>query len=103
MDMKLRPGDFPLGSLESRMAVRAEIGRAEDSRPFLRVFTVGHPAHDCEGKWCFKPLDVEAGNPIMGKLSLGACHLSTGELVVFPDGRVGFNQPMNIGGAHGRT
>jgi hypothetical protein len=37
MDMTLRPGDFPLGSLESRMAARAEIERAEKSRPFLRI------------------------------------------------------------------
>jgi hypothetical protein len=94
--MTIRPGDFPLGSLESRMVVRAELERAEDSRPFLRIVLVGHPAHDCGGKWCFKPLDVEAGNPVMGKLSPGACKLTPGELVVFPDGRVGEDRPMNF-------
>ena len=78
MDMTLRPGDFPLGSLESRMAARAEIERAEKSRPFLRIRLVPHPAHDCGGKCCFGP-----------------CGLTTGKLVVFPDGGVGEDLPMS--------
>jgi hypothetical protein len=99
MDMTLRPGDFPLGSLESRMAARAEIERAEESRPFLRIRLVGHPPHDCGGKWCFKPADLEAVNTrdfVPGKLSPGPCRLTTGELVVFPDGGVGEDRPMQF-------
>jgi hypothetical protein len=105
MDMTLRPGDFPIGSVESRAAMWAMIERerSEEFRPFLRNIEVGHPREDCKGKWCFKPLDFEAGNPVMGKLSPGVCRLTTGELVVFPDGRVGSDLPMNFGGAHGHT
>ena len=100
MDMTLRPGDFPLGSLESRMAARAEIERAEKSRPFLRIRLVTHPAHDCGGKCCFKPADLEALNGdsslVPGKLSPGPCGQTTGKLVVFPDGSVGEDLPMSF-------
>jgi hypothetical protein len=111
MDMTLRPGDFPLGSLESRAAVRAMIERerCEDSRPILRVYVVGHPPEDCKGTGCLKPLDIEANGGrngdgvVMGNLSPGACKLVTGELVVFPNGGVGFDSAMNLGGNHGRA
>jgi hypothetical protein len=100
MDMTFKPGDFPLGSLESRMAARAELERAEKSRPFLRVYLVGHPSHDCGGKWCIKAADEEAlgrgSRLVYGKLSPGKCGLTTGELVVFSDKRVGFDRPMNF-------
>jgi len=42
MDMTLRPGDFPLGSGESRAAMRAMLERGEDSRPRLRVIVIHH-------------------------------------------------------------
>jgi hypothetical protein len=38
----------------------AELERAEKSRPFLRVYLVGHPSHACGGKWCIKAADEEA-------------------------------------------
>lgn len=108
MDMTLRPGDFPIGSVESRVAVRAMIERerGEDSRPLLRIRLVGHPPHDCGGKWCFKPADLEAINSrsfVPGELSPGACKLTAGELVVFPNGGVGEDLRMGFGGKHGHT
>jgi hypothetical protein len=100
MDTTLRPGDFPLGSLESRMAARAEIERAEDSRPLLRIYLVGHPPHDCGGKWCFKPADEESlsrdSGLCYGKLSPGPCGLTTGKLVLFPEGCVGEDIRMSV-------
>jgi hypothetical protein len=60
MDMTLRPGDYPLGSVESRAAVRAMIERehGDDSRPRLRVFVL-HPPHDCKGEVCLQPSETE--------------------------------------------
>jgi len=60
MDIALKPGDFPLGSVESRAAVRAMIERerSEDSRSCLRVFVL-HPPHDCKGEVCLQPSETE--------------------------------------------
>ena len=69
MDMTLRPGDFPVGSLESRAAMRAMIEREEDSTPFLRVFLTAHPPHDCKGEACLR-----------GEGEPAVCHVADKEL-----------------------
>ena len=73
-----RPGDFPLGSVESRAAMRAMIERVKESGLRLRIILIGHPSSDCEGKVCRDVL-------IRG---LGTCGLVTGELFVNEDGQV---------------
>ena len=59
-DSGLRPADFPLGSVESRAAVRAMIDRRaaqhEKQADIYRASWVGHP-HDQN----FEVLDLETG------------------------------------------
>ena len=92
MDMTVRPGDFPIGSVESRAAVRAMIDRerSEDSRPFLRVF-VFHPPHDCKGEVCLQP--SEEGPRL--------CHQADKPLrrTPGPNGRTYYDVFMNMGRA----
>jgi hypothetical protein len=47
-----KPGDLPLGSVESRMAMRAAI-KSEEEKPqaALIVTLMGHPPHPCK-LWC---------------------------------------------------
>src|SRR5208283_5863104 len=71
MEMTIRPADFPLGSVESRAAVRAMIEREEDSTPVLRVVLVHHPPHDCRGRFC-----------ISGQGAPAVCHVADKELKV---------------------
>ena len=85
MDMTLRPGDFPLGSLESRMAIRAELERSEDSKPFLRVFLPWHPPYDCKGKVCL----IAEGEPVV-------CHVADDGLKASDDGRTFFDVRMKF-------
>jgi hypothetical protein len=73
MDITLRPGDFPLGSVESRAAVRAMIERSEESRPRLRV-VVMHPPHDCKGEICLQPSDADPAARM--KTEPRICHLA---------------------------
>jgi hypothetical protein len=40
MDMTLRPGDFPVGSLESRAAMRFQIANQRDAPPAMEIVTV---------------------------------------------------------------
>jgi hypothetical protein len=47
-----QPGDFPLGSVESRAAARAMIERDKETDLFGRVTLCGHPLADCQGRWC---------------------------------------------------
>jgi hypothetical protein len=73
----LIPGDFPLGSVESRAAARAMIERGKETGVRLRMILIGHPPKDCVGRFCHDVL-----SPGLGP---GSCGLVSGEL--FVDGR----------------
>lgn len=65
------PGDFPLGSVESRAAMRAMIEREKDTGLRWRVTMIGHRPEDCQGRWCS-----------------GVCGLVTGRFFINVDGQV---------------
>ena len=65
------PGDFPLGSVESRAAVRAMIERNKETGLRWRIIMIGHRPEDCQGRWCS-----------------GVCGLVTGKFFVNEDGEV---------------
>ena len=65
------PGDFPLGSVESRAAMRAMIERDKDPGLRWRVTMVGHGPEDCQGRWCSE-----------------VCGLVTGSFFINEDGKV---------------
>jgi hypothetical protein len=69
------PGDFQLGSVESRAAMRAMIEREKETGFRFRIIMIGHPPEDCQGRWCS-----------------GACGLVTGSFFVNEDGKV--EQPL---------
>jgi hypothetical protein len=85
MDMLLRPGDFPLGSVESRAAMRVAIESNEASRPRfkIRVFLIHHPPCDCRGEYCRQIPGVE-----------GRCHNAYLELQATDDGRTFYDIVM---------
>jgi len=74
MYVTLRPADFPLGSVESRAAVRAMIEREEESTPVIRVVLVHHPPRDCRGRVC-----------ISGQGAPAICHVADKELKASDD------------------
>jgi hypothetical protein len=86
MNMTFQPGDFPLGSVESRAVVRAMIERerSEDYRPGCRVF-VFHPPHDCQGESCIQTSETGPA----------ACHLANERFGVV-DGKTFFDVPMRF-------
>jgi hypothetical protein len=75
-----KPGDFPIGSVESRATMRAMIERGEESGMRVRIIRVGHGAKDCEGKFCHELL----GDGLVP----GKCGLLTGKLFVNENGEV---------------
>jgi hypothetical protein len=75
-----KPGDFPVGSVESRVAMRAMIERGKESGIHIRVIRIGHPRKNCEGKFCH-----DVSSPDLGP---GTCGLLIGKLFVNEDGEV---------------
>ena len=65
------PGDFPLGSVESRAAMRAMIERDKETGLRWRVIMIGHRPEDCQGRWCS-----------------GVCGLVTESFFINGDGKV---------------
>jgi hypothetical protein len=65
------PGDFPLGSVESRAAMRAMIERDKETGFRWRITMTGHRPEDCQGRWCSEE-----------------CGLVTGRFFVNEDGQV---------------
>ncbi len=92
MDMTLRPGDFPVGSVESRAAMRAMLERSEDSRPRLRVVVL-HPPHDCKGECCIQHSDADPA--ARGKTEPRICHLADKPLKCV-DGVTFYDVPMQF-------
>src|SRR5208283_2783381 len=87
MEMTIRPADFPLGSVESRAAVRAMIEqeRREDSTPFLRIFLTAHPPYDCKGKAC-----------LSGEGEPAVCHVADKGLKASNDRRTFYDVRMRF-------
>ena len=75
-----KPGDFPIGSVESRAAMRAMIEHGKETGFRVRIIYIGHPGKDCEGKFCHELLGDD--------LVPGKCGLLTGEFYVNEDGKV---------------
>jgi hypothetical protein len=65
------PGDFPLGSVESRAAMRAMIERDKETGFRWRIIMIGHRPEDCQGRWCSE-----------------LCGLVTGRFFINGDGKV---------------
>jgi hypothetical protein len=66
------PGDFPIGSVESRAEARAMVEHRNHSGFRPRILMCGHPPNDCSGRWCL-------GRP---------CGMTTGEFFIASDGEV---------------
>jgi hypothetical protein len=47
-----KPGDFALGSVQSRAAARALLERREVEGLRVIIGLLGHPHGDCLGRWC---------------------------------------------------
>ena len=66
-----KPGDFPVGSVESRAAMRAMIERDKETGLRWRIIMLGHRPEDCQGRWCS-----------------GVCGLVRGRFFINGDGKV---------------
>jgi hypothetical protein len=77
MNEALKPGDYPIGSLESRAAMRAMIERGNETGIRWTVTIVGHRLEDCKGTWC-----------------RGVCGLVSGRFFINRDGEV--EEPFQV-------
>ena len=80
----VKPGDFPLGSMESRAATRAMISRRQDTGLHVRLIMAGHPPQDCKGTWCLSDSRYAT--------TVGVCGLVSGRFFVNEEGEV--EQPL---------